>query len=280
MLVQPQLLKVAALWVSSKVFVCGPGYASSSVDIRHLARKALEQVPNVRAIYGEEIEKLTLFRRQGTDLQTLEAKFAHDVDFTLLILESPGSIAELGTFSQLPGLRGRLIVLVSSTFFRAESYIARGPLSLLVSNNPNSVIYFDTNKPNEMISRILYPLTFYKYAHFLRKYEYLRNTRLSYGISEIPYDEYIVELRNKYNQAVTLIAIISGDAPNYAELLLLSGLAPKQLNASLHSLYNTGKVEKIGSGSYRAVHGYGDDLLEPFNTTAISRARAALVAAA
>lgn len=280
LIIQPSLLKTAAQNVSSRVFVCGPGYSSDGIAVRDMARDALQEIPNVKALYGEEIESQSSYKKQSTDLQTLEVRFAHDVDFTLLILESPGSIAELGTFTQLPGIRERLIVLLSGRFYRAESYISRGPLSLLTRLNPNSVIYFDAENENEMLDRVRYPLTFFKYAQYLQRFDYLKNTMLRYQRKLTSYSGYIKPIRDQYQMATTLIAVLAGDRPSYAELLLSSGLHPDQLNAALHGLYKSGKIEKVGSGRYRSVNGFADDLLGPFSSTAISKTRSKRLAAA
>jgi hypothetical protein len=280
LIIQPSLLKTAAQNVSSRVFVCGPGYSSDGIAIRNKARDALIKIPNVEAIFGEEIEGESSYKKQSTDLQTLEIRFACDVDFTLLILESPGSMAELGTFTQLPGIRERLIILLSGRFYRAESYISRGPLSLLTRLNPNSVIYFDKEKESELLDRVRYPLTFFKYAQYLKRFDYLRNTMLRYQAKLTNYSAYIKPIRDQYEMATTLIAVLAGDRPSYAELLLSSGLHPKQLNSALHGLYTARKIEKVGSGRYRAVNGFADELLAPFSSTAISKTRSKRLAAA
>lgn len=280
LIIQPSLLKTVAQNVSSRVFVCGPGYDSDGIAVRDMARDALQKIPNVKALYGEEIESQISYGKQSTDLQTLEVRFAHDVDFTLLILDSPGSVAELGTFTQLPGIRERLIVLLSGRFYRAKSYISRGPLSLLTRLNPNSVIYFDADNKIEMLDRVRYPLTFFKYAQYLKRWEYLKNTMLRYQRKNANYSDYIKPIREQYQMATTLIAILAGDRPSYAELLLESGLHPNQLNSALHGLYKVGKIEKVGSGRYRSVKGFADDLLEPFSSTAISKARSKRLSAA
>ncbi len=248
------------------------------MGLRKIARDALSEVPNVKIVYGEEIEDLPGYTKQSTDLQTLEARFAHDVDFTLLILESPGSIAELGTFTQLAGIRERLVVLLSEKFYRAESYIARGPLSLISKMNPNSVIYFNEDNKSDIVDRVLHPLTFYKYAHYMKRFDYVLNTMLRYRPKLGDYSKYISPIRLEYNKAIALIAILVGERPSYADLLLMSGLAPKQLNAALHNLFQQTKIEKYGSGRYRTINGYNDPVLKPFSTTAISTARAKLFA--
>lgn len=280
MIIQPKLLKSEALAVPSRVFVCGPGYASGNIVIRDKAKEALQKVPSVKAIYGEEIEGEYQYRKLGTDLQTLEARFAHDVDFTLLILESAGSIAELGAFTLLPAIRGRLVVLLSERFYRAESYIARGPLSFLTRENPNSVIYFDAGKLDDMLARVRYPLTFYKYVRYLKGHDYLKNTRLQFQREVGDYAGYIKPLREEYDRAITLIAILVGDRASYADLLLLSGLAPKQLTLALRKLFLANKIEKVGSGRYRTTEGYDDELLEPFSSTEVSKLRAKALATA
>lgn len=245
-----------------------------------MARDALQEIPNVKALYGEEIESQTSYKKRSTDLQTLEVRFAHDVDFTLLILETPGSIAELGTFTQISGIRERLIVLLSGRFYRTESYISRGPLSLLTSLNLNSVIYFDVENKNEMLDRVRYPVTFFKYAQYVHRSEYLKNTMRRYQREQTDYSAYIKPIRDQYQMAITLIAVLTGERPSYAELLLSSGLHPNQLNSALHGLYNAGKIKKVGPGRYRSVHGFADDLLEPFSSTAISKIRSKRLAAA
>jgi hypothetical protein len=282
MLIQPTLLNDKAQKVQSKVFVCGPGLTSGRVDIRNMARKALERMQNVTVVYGEEIENEHSYSRRGMDLQTLEARFAHDVDFTLLILESAGSIAELGTFTQLPHLQDRLVVLVPNNFFREESYIARGPLSLLSKRNPQNIIYFDSSRQSDVLDRVLYPLTFYKYAHYVLGAEYLTNTRISRMRGKVvaPYSEYTKDVRNSFHTAITLIGILVGDHPSYSELLVLTGLGPNQLNASLRELFLEGKIAKVSAAKYHSIEGFSDAILKPFSTTAISQARAKLLAAA
>ena len=71
MIIQPNLLKTLVLETSSRVFVCGPGYASDGIVIRDKARAALQEIPRVETICGEEIERNVSHRKLGTDLQTV-----------------------------------------------------------------------------------------------------------------------------------------------------------------------------------------------------------------
>lgn len=119
MIIGPHLLKKTVKNRKTDVFLCGPGYGGENFSVREYIRTSLTEIDNVSVHYGEEIEKISSFRRAKKDLQTLEAEFAHTVDFTLLMLESPGSMAELGTFSMIPNICSRLVVLVPKNSTKA-----------------------------------------------------------------------------------------------------------------------------------------------------------------
>jgi len=274
-------LKAKAIRRPTKVFLCGPGVGGANYEIRDFAKNTLKQIDNTKVIYGEEIETLHAFRKKRKDLQTLEADLAHSVDFTLLILESPGSIAELGTFTMINNLRGRLVVLVPSQFYGDASYIARGPLSLLSKSFQQNVIYFDRVMDEELKARILYPLTFYKYASHQLGYPYTSHLLTAYKKSDYSlnaYEEFIGTTREEFATAATLMAILILGNPTFPELVASTALTPSQSNTALGRLFETDKIEKGGSGRYVALTGYNDPLLEPFSSTAISDRRARWIA--
>ncbi|MGE0667677.1 MAG: hypothetical protein AB7O49_14060 [Sphingomonadales bacterium] len=113
----PGLLCKEAAYRPLNVFLCGPGYGTEAHTLRSAVRDMLTGYKNVRVTYGEEIDPDELRVSTRMDLQTLESSFAHNVDFTVLMLDSPGAMAELGTFSMIDNVRPRLYILVSSMFF-------------------------------------------------------------------------------------------------------------------------------------------------------------------
>lgn len=281
MLIHPTLLKAGAVKRPTRVFLCGPGVGSANYEIREFARKTLQAVPNTSVIYGEEIESLHAFKKKRKDLQTLEAELAHSVDFTLLLLESPGSIAELGTFSMISNLRGRLVVLVPSQFYGDASYIARGPLSLLSRSFQQNVIYFDRIQNEELASRILYPLTFYKFANYRLGYKYISHITQAYKRSDYSvdsYEEFIKDIRQEFATAATLLGILILGNPTFPELVASTALTPDQSNAALGRLFKTSKISKKTNGRYQALAGYDDPLIEAFSSTSISEKRAYWIA--
>lgn len=86
------------------------------------------------------------------NLVDFETELAAICSLVVIILESPGSIAELGTFSQLHDLKEKLLVIKSSYFNKDElknSFINLGILRYLKESNENSVKIFswDINNP-------------------------------------------------------------------------------------------------------------------------------------
>ena len=281
MIIGPELLKNSVLKKKTRIFLCGPGIGGVNFSIREFAREQLASIPNVSVHYGEEIEKLATFKRRKHDLQTLEVEFAHASDFTLLILESPGSIAELGTFSMMKNLRGRLVVLVPSQFYRDSSYIARGPLSLISKSHLSNVIYFDRDQQAPLKQRILYPLTFYKFAHDRLSNKYQNHINSAYKdreYSENSYETFISDTRNEFYVSITYAAILMLGRPTFPELISSTSLSADSTSTALHALYQTGKVTKLSNGRYKPLTSFGDDLLSSFSTTKISEARAKFIA--
>lgn len=282
MIIGPHLLSRPASKKLTKVFLCGPGIGGANYRVREFARETLLSLPNVEVHYGEDIENHAKFKKKRRDLQTLELEFAHAVDYTLLLLESPGSIAELGTFSMIENIRGRLIVLVPSRFYRDSSYIARGPLSLISRNFQSNVIYFDREIDVELSKRILHPITFYKYAHYKLGPKYQQHIEGAYRQKDYEYQTYerfVADVRLEYAAAATFIGIAILGSPTFPELIASTSLSPTQTSDALHKLYQSDKIVKDSTGRYRPLTGFEDPIFDGFSTTAISEARAKFIAA-
>lgn len=281
-LLNPRLLSAKALAQPLEVFVCGPGVGSSSYSTREFIKDRLTSYPNVNVSYGEDLESKKRHIRKGADLQTLEAEFAHSVDFTVLMLETPGSIAELGTFSMIPNISSRLFVVLSSQFYGAESYIARGPLSLIASTHMNNIIYYDRGSEKNIWESIMLPVCMYKYARALDG-GYWHQALYAHRTKNYKYDQYetyISPIREKFYEALTLLAINVIGNPTYSDIISRLGLSPKTLNTALRSLFDSHKINKGSGGTYYSVQGYSDSALQLFNSTEISKLRSQLLAVA
>jgi hypothetical protein len=65
------------------------------------------------------------------DLVTFERHLAELSSLIVLVLESPGSIAELGLFSAIEEFREKLLVFIDSGHYNASSFIRLGPIDYL-----------------------------------------------------------------------------------------------------------------------------------------------------
>lgn len=76
-----------------------------------------------------------------SDLLLFEKDLGYLTSAVLVFLESPGSIAELGAFSQIDSLSKRLIVVVTGDHHPKRSFISLGPIRSIkeTQKHPNSV---------------------------------------------------------------------------------------------------------------------------------------------
>src|SRR5690606_5982796 len=94
-------------------------------------------------------EEITDWHADGVyqNLMEYEADLAGICSLVVIILESPGAIAELGAFSQLEDLSHRLMVITSDSFSQ-DSFIELGILRHIRSkNNEGSVRVYPWTVP-------------------------------------------------------------------------------------------------------------------------------------
>ena len=85
----------------------------------------------ISVYYPEELFEELIRGKGGFDLLSLENLLAQSVHVIVIVLESPGAIAELGAFTNHPQLSNRLVVVVDKKFRKARSFIALGPIRYL-----------------------------------------------------------------------------------------------------------------------------------------------------
>ena len=78
------------------------------------------------------------------DLLSFESDLAQTSALVIIALESPGSIAELGSFSVNPALQNKLIIIISEHHHSQSSFITLGPLRLVPEENIYSYPYSHT----------------------------------------------------------------------------------------------------------------------------------------
>lgn len=104
-------------------------------------------------------EEITSWHFDGIfkNLMTFEADLASICSLVVIILESAGSLAELGAFSQLSDLSKKIIAIKSSKFNNDLSFINLGILRFISERHQSSVkIYpWDIGNPNSISAELI-----------------------------------------------------------------------------------------------------------------------------
>lgn len=83
--------------------------------------------PNLHYQNAEDVKDWSSYSAYD-DLIEFEKDIAHLCKAIVLFVESPGSIAELGSFAVIPEITEKLIVFVHSDYSGATSFVSLGPL--------------------------------------------------------------------------------------------------------------------------------------------------------
>jgi hypothetical protein len=150
----------------SLIFLCGgPIETGSGIQpsLRALFyERLLKDHPELRerVLLAEEANKWSKAAKHYDDLFVLEDDLAHLSAVIMLFVESPGSIAELGSFCHVESFRKKIIAVIEHRHEGQESFIQDGPVASLKRNDPRSVLFYPwLGPPDEYGRRPLDPDT-------------------------------------------------------------------------------------------------------------------------
>lgn len=89
-----------------------------------------------------------------SDLLLFEADLGYLTAAIVVFLEAPGSIAELGAFSQIESLKDRLVIVVTGDRHPIKSFISLGPLRQLEKKDRDSVCVVPAQDQTEILNDI------------------------------------------------------------------------------------------------------------------------------
>jgi hypothetical protein len=133
------------------VFLIGSGQDIQN-SLRDSLRKKLLDFwynPNLGIFYPEELFDELFQGRNEIDLLHLENLLALSVHAIVIVLESAGSIAELGAFANHEVLKNRLVVIVDQKYKKEKSFIMLGPVMMLRKKTDSAVIYYNFKNTSE-----------------------------------------------------------------------------------------------------------------------------------
>jgi len=108
------------------VFLCGAAESKSREAIRNYLEK---HSPDLDVFYAEKVWSEIVSLRERDALQ-MEEDLAKLADLIIVIVESAGTLTELGAFSLSPSLRQKLLPIVDQKYQGDSSFITNGPLHL------------------------------------------------------------------------------------------------------------------------------------------------------
>ena len=137
----------------SSIFLIGSSLKKKGKKGSNLREKLHKALSKRRFFFGFDVYYPELIfdeLLQGKvkfDLLTLENMLAESVQAVVIILESPGAIAELGAFANNVKFSQKLIVIVDIKYKRAKSFIKLGLIEYLKKNTNSRIIYHDLDDP-------------------------------------------------------------------------------------------------------------------------------------
>jgi hypothetical protein len=132
------------------IFLCG-GSAKNEAEFRRklgAALTALKSKYRYSIFYPEDMFVELVLGHQRQDLLTLETLLARSVSAVTILLQSPGTFAELGAFSNHELLKNKLVVVVDPSYRRSQSFINTGPIRHLVKETSSRVLFSEMIEPN------------------------------------------------------------------------------------------------------------------------------------
>lgn len=105
------------------VFLCGGANSARRDDLALYLRKRT----NALVFYAEHVWSAVQHQKAADALQ-MEGRLAELADMVVVIVESAGTLAELGAFSLHPALLKKLLPIIDSQYKGAESFVSTGPI--------------------------------------------------------------------------------------------------------------------------------------------------------
>ncbi|UVW29857.1 retron St85 family effector protein [Massilia sp. H6] len=131
------------------IFLCGADINDKSKARSKLA-DILAEKKRYEVFYPEDIFD-DLLVGPGHSLLTLESILADSVDAIVIFPESPGSLAEMGAFSNDERLRDKLICFANKKYQKNKSFINYGPLRLIKSSRSGTLAHVNYDDLDDSI---------------------------------------------------------------------------------------------------------------------------------
>lgn len=140
------------------IFLCGGG-RGAEVERRREIGEAISSIRGkyrYSVHYPEDMFVELIMGHQRRDLLSLENMLAESAHAVGILLESPGTVAELGAFANHNRLRDKLVLIVEPKYKKSKSFINLGPIRFLRRASKSEIHYLPiTREHSEEIARTI-----------------------------------------------------------------------------------------------------------------------------
>lgn len=187
------------------IFICGKQILGCEGEVgenlshesnkRGLIIDGLEKIEARRPIFSIVAEQLLSVELAESDSLTFEGLLADMSDEIILIVESEGTICELGAFSFSNEINKKVFVLNNQKYKNEDSFINRGPLKKLKKINSDNVNYVDFDAD-------------WKEIPVLKKhYKYITDFKRKYNVGNLEKEVYHVCVKDLVIELLAIIEI-------------------------------------------------------------------------
>lgn len=145
-----QFLDNSKIATEISIFLCG-GKSRNEKSLRKEVGDRLSSLTSsykYSVYYPEEMFIELLLGHQRRDLLSLENLLAKSVNVVVILLKSPGTLAELGAFTNFPKLNNKLLVITEPKYKRSKSFINYGPIRYLKTKTQSQVLFISMEESN------------------------------------------------------------------------------------------------------------------------------------
>lgn len=135
------------------VFLCGGADPDQEALRRGIGRTissiSLRSRYRYTAYYPEDMFIELILGHARRDLLSLENMLAESAHAVAILLDGPGTFAELGAFTNHEMLKDKLVLVIDPRYQRSKSFINLGPVRYLQRSSHSKIHYIGLNEGNE-----------------------------------------------------------------------------------------------------------------------------------
>lgn len=221
------------------IFLCGADEQNANGNRTKIKNFFSRTRKDIICVFVEEVFHSDV--KQDIDLLQFEKQLAELCDGIVLIVESPGSICELGVFTAIKPIAKKLVVINDSRYKNKNSFINNGPIRYIkeINENMNKIYHLDlANILDDELKIVLSQIAKNKTCYINRTANEVKMNSFIFEILELIYIFGPLPRRDLYN--------IYNDLKGFPHFDFISGDNKKTIRTNPnHILYILNKANLV-----------------------------------